>query len=64
LKFPPYDANEEPRSKWTDSFAEFVIAKIKLELRRLEVSVYWDKLNRGVASPKQNVGRKNLNQLV
>jgi hypothetical protein len=55
LKFPPYDANEEPRSKWTDSFAEFVIAKIILELRRLEVvevSVYWDKFICGIAETK------------
>jgi hypothetical protein len=28
-----YDANEKLRSKWTDSFGEFVIAKIILELR-------------------------------
>jgi ABC-type maltose transport system permease subunit len=34
MKFPPYDANEKLRSKWTDSFAEFVIAKIILEFPR------------------------------
>jgi hypothetical protein len=28
LKFPSYDANEKLLSKWTDSFAEFVIANI------------------------------------
>jgi hypothetical protein len=33
LKFPPYDANEKLRSKWTDSFVKFVIAKIMLSCK-------------------------------
>jgi hypothetical protein len=48
LKFLPYDdydANEMLRSKWTDSFAEFVIAKIILELRRFWKELFFEKQN-------------------
>jgi hypothetical protein len=44
LKCPRYEANQKLRSKWTDSFAEFVIAKIILELRRV-LKLFFEKQN-------------------
>jgi hypothetical protein len=41
LKFPPY-ANEKLEVDWQDSSAEFAIAKIILELRRvLKRTAFW-----------------------
>jgi hypothetical protein len=55
LKFQPYDANEKLRSKWTDSFAEFVIAKIILELSRvLKRTVFWKTRKEFAEKPRKH----------
>jgi hypothetical protein len=63
LKFPPYDANEKLRSKWTDSFAEIVIAKIILILCRTLKKLFFENQieNGGVNLQKNQESTKEQN---